>query len=57
MNKVPMTAAGHQALESELKRLIAAERPRIIELIPEARGHDDRLICPKQRLRRLLAPR
>ena len=57
MNKVPMTAAGHQALESELKRLIAVERPRIIELIPEARGHDDRLICPKQRLRRLLAPR
>ena len=41
MEKVPMTAAGHQALESELKRLIAVERPRIIELIVEARGHDD----------------
>jgi transcription elongation factor GreA len=41
MEKVPMTAAGHQALESELKRLIAFERPRIIELIAEARGHDD----------------
>ena len=41
MDKVPMTAAGHQALESELKRLIAVERPRIIELIAEARGHDD----------------
>jgi transcription elongation factor GreA len=41
MEKVPMTAAGHQALESELKRLIAVERPRIIELIAEARGHDD----------------
>src|SRR5215813_634972 len=41
MEKVPMTAAGHQALESELKRLIAVERPRIIELISEARGHGD----------------
>jgi transcription elongation factor GreA len=41
MEKVPMTAAGHQALESELKRLIAVERPRIIELIAEARGHGD----------------
>jgi transcription elongation factor GreA len=41
MDKVPMTAAGHQALESELKRLITVERPRIIQLIVEARGHDD----------------
>jgi transcription elongation factor GreA len=41
MEKVPMTAAGHLALESELKRLIAVERPRIIELIVEARGNDD----------------
>jgi transcription elongation factor GreA len=41
MDKVPMTAAGHAALESELKRLIAIERPRIIELIAEARGHGD----------------
>ena len=41
MDKVPMTAAGHQALESELKRLVAVERPRIIELISEARGHGD----------------
>jgi transcription elongation factor GreA len=41
MDKVPMTAAGHQALESELKRLVGVERPRIIELIAEARGHGD----------------
>jgi transcription elongation factor GreA len=41
MDKVPMTAAGHAALESELKRLVAVERPRIIELIAEARGHGD----------------
>jgi transcription elongation factor GreA len=41
MDKVPMTAAGHEALESELKRLLGIERPRIIELISEARGHGD----------------
>ena len=36
-----MTAAGHAALESELKRRMVEERPRIIELISEARGHGD----------------
>ena len=36
-----MTAAGHAALESELKRRMSVERPRIIELIAEARGHGD----------------
>ena len=41
MDKVPMTAAGHEALESELKRLLGVERPRSIELISEARGHGD----------------
>ena len=41
MEKVPMTAGGHAALESELKRLTSVERPRIIELIAEARGHGD----------------
>ena len=41
MEKIPMTAAGHAALESELKRRTAEERPRIIELISEARGHGD----------------
>jgi transcription elongation factor GreA len=41
MDKVPMTAAGHAALESELKRLTSVERPRIIEAIAEARGHGD----------------
>ena len=41
MEKIPMTAAGHAALESELKRRTAVERPRIIELIAEARGHGD----------------
>ena len=41
MEKIPMTAGGHAALESELKRRVAVERPRIIELIAEARGHGD----------------
>ncbi|MCP4383843.1 MAG: transcription elongation factor GreA [Hyphomicrobiales bacterium] len=41
MDTVPMTAAGHAALESELKRRTSEERPRIIELIAEARGHGD----------------
>ena len=41
MEKIPMTASGHQALESELKRRTTEERPRIIELIAEARGHGD----------------
>ena len=36
-----MTAAGHAALESELKRRTSEERPRIIEQIAEARGHGD----------------
>ena len=41
MEKIPMTAAGHAALESELKRRTSQERPRIIEAIAEARGHGD----------------
>ncbi len=41
IDKIPMTAAGHAALESELKRRTSEERPRIIEQIAEARGHGD----------------
>ena len=41
MEKIPMTAAGHAALESELKRRTSEERPRIIEAIAEARSHGD----------------
>jgi transcription elongation factor GreA len=41
MEKIPMTAAGHAALESELKRRTHEERPRIIDLIAQARGHGD----------------
>jgi transcription elongation factor GreA len=41
MEKIPMTADGLQALEVELRRLTAVERPRIIQAIAEARTHGD----------------
>lgn len=41
MEKVPMTIEGLTALESELHRLKAVERPRIIQAISEARTHGD----------------
>lgn len=41
MEKVPMTPAGHAALEIELKLLKTVERPAIIQAIAEAREHGD----------------
>jgi transcription elongation factor GreA len=41
MEKVPMTAAGHAALDEELRRRQQVERPRIIQQIAEARSHGD----------------
>ncbi|MDH3579603.1 MAG: transcription elongation factor GreA [Hyphomicrobiales bacterium] len=41
MEKVPMTAEGHAALETEIKHLKSVERPRIIKAIAEARAHGD----------------
>lgn len=41
MEKIPMTAAGYDALQAEFKRLTAVERPRIIMAISEARSHGD----------------
>src|SRR5215467_5352512 len=41
MEKVPMTAGGHAALEVELKQRQSVDRPRIIEQIAEARSHGD----------------
>ncbi len=41
MNKVPMTAGGHDALKEELRWRQQEERPRIIEAISEARSHGD----------------
>jgi len=41
IDKIPMTASGHAALEAELKRRTGEERPRIIQAISEARSHGD----------------
>jgi transcription elongation factor GreA len=41
MEKLPITAAGHAALEAEFARRQQVERPRIIEAIAEARSHGD----------------
>jgi transcription elongation factor GreA len=41
MEKIPMTAGGYAALEAELRRRMAEERPRIIQAISEARTHGD----------------
>jgi transcription elongation factor GreA len=41
MDKVPMTANGHQSMLDEIKHLKSVERPRIIKLITEARAHGD----------------
>ena len=41
MEKLPMTAAGHAALEAEFFRRQQIERPRIIAAISEARSHGD----------------
>ena len=41
MEKVPMTGSGHSALEEELQRRQAQDRPAIIQAIAEARAHGD----------------
>ncbi|WP_140985700.1 transcription elongation factor GreA [Asticcacaulis tiandongensis] len=41
MEKVPMTGAGYQALDDDLKRLKSVERPAVIAAIAEARSHGD----------------
>jgi transcription elongation factor GreA len=41
VDKVPMTVGGHAALEEELRRRQQEERPRIIQMISEARAHGD----------------
>jgi len=43
MTKIPMTAAGHSALESELKHRIAVGRPRLIQRVQEAIADDTNL--------------
>jgi transcription elongation factor GreA len=41
MEKVPMTEAGHSAIQEEIRHLKTVERPRIIKAIEEARSHGD----------------
>ncbi|MGH6870258.1 MAG: transcription elongation factor GreA [Rhizomicrobium sp.] len=41
MERIPMTAAGHKALEDELNHLKNVERHDIIKHIAEARAHGD----------------
>jgi len=41
MQKIPMTEAGFQRLDVELRHLKTVERPRIIKAISEARAHGD----------------
>ncbi len=41
MEKLPITAAGHAALVEELRRRQQEDRPRIIQMIAEARAHGD----------------
>jgi transcription elongation factor GreA len=41
MERIPMTTAGYQRLEAELKNLKTVERRAVIEAIAEARAHGD----------------
>ncbi|MEL6979302.1 MAG: transcription elongation factor GreA [Pseudomonadota bacterium] len=41
MDKIPMTAEGHEKLQTELKELKSVERPAVIKAIAEAREHGD----------------
>jgi len=41
VEKVPMTAEGHERLEAELKILKHEQRPAVIKAIEEARAHGD----------------
>src|SRR6056297_1775353 len=41
MEKIPLTRAGYDKLQAELKQLKSEERPAIIKAIAEAREHGD----------------
>lgn len=41
MEKIPLTRAGFDKIDAELKHLKTVERPAIIEAISEARAHGD----------------
>lgn len=38
---IPMTRAGYERLQAELKNLVRVERPRVVQAIAEARSHGD----------------
>jgi transcription elongation factor GreA len=41
LERVPMTPAGYEKLQQELKQLKGVERPRVMQAIEEARAHGD----------------
>lgn len=41
MEKIPMTRAGYDQLDEELRQLRSVERPAVIRAIAEAREHGD----------------
>ncbi|MCU7836673.1 MAG: transcription elongation factor GreA [gamma proteobacterium symbiont of Taylorina sp.] len=41
MNKIPLTKAGADKLDSELRELKSVRRPKVIQAIAEARAHGD----------------
>ena len=41
MEKIPLTRAGYEKLDAELRHLKSVERPEIIAAISEARAHGD----------------
>lgn len=41
MDKIPLTRAGYDKIDAELKQLKSVERPAIIKAIAEAREHGD----------------
>ena len=41
MERIPMTPAGYQALDDEIRHLKSVERPAVIAQIAEARAHGD----------------
>jgi transcription elongation factor GreA len=43
MSKLPMTAAGHTALEDELRQRVRIERPHLVQRIQEAIADDSNL--------------
>ena len=41
MERIPITRAGYEALQEQVRHLKTVERPAVIRAIEEARGHGD----------------